>query len=283
MSQSVSVIMPALNEEECIESVVSSIPLEDFKAKGFDVEVLVVDNGSTDQTADLARTAGARVVYEPRRGYGQAYQTGFNEAKGDIICTLDADGTYPASDLPHLVEKLLNENFEFISTNRYGAMSDGSMSRINRIGNAILNFFSQTLFRLPFRDSQSGMWIFKRNLVKRMQLQSKGMSLSQEIKIKMACHLKVRCTEIPIHYNKRTTPPKLNRWRDGVGNLYHLLRIRFRTLPPIFETENTVEYSVIGDYHQPANHSLTYSGTSTSPQSSSTVFSTRLINLEVSE
>ncbi len=278
MSQSVSVIMPALNEEGCIESVVSSIPLEDFKAKGFDVEVLVVDNGSTDQTADLARTAGARVVYEPRRGYGQAYRTGFNEAKGDIICTLDADGTYPASDLPHLVEKLLNEDFEFITTNRYGAMSEGSMSRINRIGNAILNFFSQSLFRLPFRDSQSGMWIFKRNLVNRMQLQSKGMSLSQEIKIKMACHLKVRCTEIPIHYEKRTSPPKLNRWRDGVGNLFHLLRIRFGTLSPTIDLESTVEYSVIDDYDQSAIPSFTYSGTPTLSQSSSTVFSTRQTN-----
>lgn len=275
MSRSVSVIMPALNEEECIGDVVSSIPLEDFIAKGFDVEVLVVDNGSTDQTADLARTAGARVVYEPRRGYGQAYLTGFDEAKGDIICTLDADGTYPSADLPNLVTKLINEDFQFISTNRYGAMSDGAMSRLNRLGNAVLNFFSQKLFRLPFQDSQSGMWIFKRNLVNRMQLHSKGMSLSQEIKIAAACRLKVRCIEIPIHYNKRTSPPKLRRWRDGIGNLLHLLQIRLGTWTFSGTPEKTGECSVIGNYHQSSESSLNNVGTPTTSPSSNSIFSTR--------
>ena len=111
--------MPALDEASCIAEVVSSVPVEEFSARGIDTEILVVDNGSGDGTGEIARNAGARVVCEPRRGYGYAYLKGFSEAKGSIICTLDADGTYPARMLPSLVEKLTKEDLDFISTNRF--------------------------------------------------------------------------------------------------------------------------------------------------------------------
>jgi hypothetical protein len=229
MRQLITVIMPALNEASCIVDVVSSVPIEEFSAKGMDTEILVVDNGSTDGTADLARSAGARVVREPRRGYGYAYLLGFKEARGDIICTLDADGTYPIRILPELVDKLLQENLDFISTNRFLYMHNGVMSRTNRVGNTILTMANRALFRLPFHDSQSGMWIFRAQLLGRMQLRSGGMSLSQEIKIEAACHLKVNCVEIPIEYDYRLGESKLRTWRDGIGNLICLIHKRFNT------------------------------------------------------
>ena len=224
-----SIIMPALNEAACIVDVISSMPVGEFSAKGIDTEILVVDNGSVDGTGELARNAGARVVCEPRRGYGHAYLLGFKEAKGDIICTLDADGTYPVDMLPELAEKLLNENLDFISTNRFLYMYNGVMSHTNRVGNAVLTMANRALFRLPFRDSQSGMWVFKAELLERMHLKSVGMALSQEIKIEAACRLGAKCTEVPIHYNYRSGESKLRPWRDGIGNFAYLFRKRFHT------------------------------------------------------
>jgi len=219
--------MPALNEASCIEDVVSSIPRDKFAALGFDTEILIVDNGSEDGTGEIARKTGARVVCEPRRGYGYAYRLGFKEAKGNIICTLDADKSYPATILPDMVSNLLREDLDFISTNRFTYMNNGVMSRTNRVGNGILSLASRALFRLPFGDSQSGMWVFRAALLEDMRLQAEGMALSEEIKIEAAWRLKARCAELPIHYGYRCGPAKLRVWRDGCSNLAYLLRKRF--------------------------------------------------------
>ncbi len=225
MPRLITVIMPALNEAQCIKALVASVPVSEFGRRGYDSEVLVVDNGSSDGTGDLAKEAGARVVYQPARGYGHAYLAGFKAARGEIICTLDADGTYPPSILPDFVERLLKEDLDFINTNRFTFMTDHVMSKTNRLGNSMLTVASRALFRVPFRDSQSGMWVFRARLLDRMKLRSSGMALSQEIKIE-AWRAKAACTEIPIHYTYRCGQSKLRVWRDGVGNLAHLLHKR---------------------------------------------------------
>ncbi len=222
----ISVIVPTLNEAECIGALVSTIPVVEFRARGFETEILVVDNGSVDGTAELARNAGARVVSEPRRGYGFAYLLGFKEAKGGIICTLDADGTYPAAALPEMVDRLLGEDLDFVNADRFSFMMNGVMPRTRRLGNAILTLTSHVLFRLPFSDSQSGMWVFRRELLDKMRLRATGMALSEEIKIEAAWRVKARCAELPIHYGYRSGDSKLRMWRDGFGNLIYLLRKR---------------------------------------------------------
>ncbi len=219
--------MPALNEAGSITEALRGIPLGELVRRGYEAEVLVVDNGSEDGTRDLALRAGARVVAEPRRGYGFAYRRGFREAGGDIFCTLDADCSYPAALLPDLVDKLEAEGLDFISTNRLAQLHNGIMPPLNRLGNGVLNLVSRLIFRLPFRDSQSGMWVFRPELLPRMHLESGGMALSQEIKIEAACKLKVRCAEVPIPYGYRRGTPKLRVWRDGLGNLSGLFRKRF--------------------------------------------------------
>jgi glycosyltransferase involved in cell wall biosynthesis len=222
----ISVIVPALNEADCIAALVFSIPVAEFRARGFETEILVVDNGSEDGTAELARRAGARVVCEPRRGYGFAYQLGFKEARGDVICTLDADGTYPAAALPEMVDRLWGGGLDFINAERFSFMMNGVMSRTRRLGNAVLTGVSQVLFRLPFSDSQSGMWVFRRELLGRMQLRAEGMAFSEEIKVEAAWRAGARCAELPIHYGYRNGNSKLHMWRDGFGNLLYLLRKR---------------------------------------------------------
>jgi len=227
MPSLITIIMPALNEASSITEVINGIPIGELSRRGYETEILVVDNGSEDNTRELAQLAGARVVGESKRGYGNAYRRGFKSARGDIICTLDADCSYPAEVLPDLVDRLIAEDLDFITTNRFAYLYDGIMPPLNRVGNYVLNLTSRLFFRLPFQDSQSGMWVFRPELLKQMRLEATGMALSQEIKIEAACRLKARCVEVPINYGYRRGAPKLRVWRDGFANLGHLFRKRF--------------------------------------------------------
>ena len=109
----ISIVIPAFNEEQGIGSVIKQVPVSSLNASGYEVEIIVVDNASTDHTADVARSHGAFVVYQPLRGYGNAYKAGFNNATGDIIVTGDADMTYPFDMALSLIEKLETENLDF--------------------------------------------------------------------------------------------------------------------------------------------------------------------------
>ncbi len=222
----VSVVIPALNEEEAIEAVVLAIPRDELRRMGFEVEVLVIDNGSEDRTAELARKAGAEVVFEPNRGYGRAYKTGFDNVQGQIIATADADLTYPVEDIPELVKLLEEENLDFITTNRFAKMESNVMSPRNRLGNSVLNLTTRLFFRIDLKDSQSGMWVFRKDLLNSMHLNSDGMPFSEELKLE-ACHFaKCRWREVPIEYRDRVGKVKLSGWRDGLLNLCYLFRKR---------------------------------------------------------
>src|ERR1700689_5229329 len=104
--KTLSIVIPALNEERGIGDVIKEIPIKKLKKLGYETEVLVIDNGSHDQTPHIARSHGARVIIQPIRGYGNAYKAGFANASGDIIATGDADMTYPFEDLPEILEKM---------------------------------------------------------------------------------------------------------------------------------------------------------------------------------
>src|SRR5512136_24862 len=156
-----TIVIPALNEEFGIEKTVRAIPRAGIDKIGYHTQVLVVDNGSDDATAELAARAGAEVVPEPNRGYGTALKKGFAAAGGDVIVTADADATYPLEDIPRLVQILDNENLDFITTNRFAFLQREAMSIRNRIGNTILSLTMRLLFRLRIQDSQSGMWVFR--------------------------------------------------------------------------------------------------------------------------
>ena len=150
---------------------------------------------------------------------GVLIKQGSRHASGDIITTADADTTYPVEDIPKLVKIFENENLDFLTTNRFTLLENGAMSFRNKLGNQILSLAMRLLFRLDIKDSQSGMWIFRRNLLNQMVLRSNSMAFSQELKIE-ACHFsKAHWKETPIHYRHRLGPAKLRGWRDGFGNL----------------------------------------------------------------
>jgi glycosyltransferase involved in cell wall biosynthesis len=218
----ITIIIPCLNEELGIGQVLDELP-------HFVDEAIVVDNNSTDRTAEVARSRGAVVVSELHRGYGRAYKKGFSCATGDIIITLDGDHSYPLDALSYLLEAFLYSNVGFLSASRFPTLSKESMSLKHRIGNKVLSLTMSILFFRWISDSQSGMWVFRRNLIHKMKLTSDGMAFSEEIKIEAIRNREIGFREIYINYSQRIGEKKLQPWRDGLKNLAFLLRKRFWT------------------------------------------------------
>jgi len=215
----ISVVIPCHNEEEGVRATIEQMPpIVD--------EVLVVDNASTDRTAEVAASLGARVVFEGRKGYGRAYQSGFEQASGDIIVTMDGDGTYPPNSIPLLLHVLLEDKLDFMTARRWRSRNDKSKSALRLLGNAVLSSATFLLFRCSLIDSQSGMWIFKREILEKIRPQANGMALSQEIKILAFTHPGIKCMEMPMYYGERVGESKLNLWKDGFGNLLELFKLR---------------------------------------------------------
>ena len=219
-SQKITVIIPCLNEEQGIERVLRRMP-------EFVDEVIVVDNGSTDRTSDVARTFGAKVIREDVRGYGRSYKTGFASASGDIIVTLDGDHSYPPDAISYLLEAFLHLDVEFLNASRFPVRDRQSMSLKHKLGNVVLSLAMSALYFRWVRDSQSGMWVFRRSMLKGMKLVSDGMAFSEEIKIEALKSDRVRFAEIAIMYTSRLGEVKLNPWRDGLYNLWFLVKKRF--------------------------------------------------------
>ena len=235
-----SLVIPTLNEEESIGHVLATFAraAEEanrtrFARAPIEWEVIVVDGRSTDRTESEALAQGARVVRESRPGYGRAYRTGFAAAAGEVIMTADGDATYPVERLPELVGMLLDEGIDFVSTDRMALGDRRAMTTEHRIGNRVLNLtlavaFHRYVAHLPggrLRDSQSGMWVFRRRLLDRIRLTQDGMAMSEEIKIE-ALVRGFRVREVPIHYGERWGAPKLSSWKDGQRNLLFLLEKR---------------------------------------------------------
>ena len=135
----ISIVIPALNEEGIVGKTVKSVPIKELEEKGFETEIVVVNNASTDNTAEEASEAGARVVYETKRGYGNAYLRGFKEAKGDIIVMGDADGTYPLNTTYEFIQPLITGKADFVMGSRLrGNIMEGAMPPLHRyIGNPV--------------------------------------------------------------------------------------------------------------------------------------------------
>lgn len=215
-----SVVIPTLNEGESIGAVLDEMP------KGL-LEVLIIDGNSTDGTQETSRAKGARVVVEPRKGYGRAYKTGFLEARGDFVATLDGDLTYPAPRIGEFLDMLVAKNLDFITCDRLTTLRKEAMSRKHRFGNWVLSTTSRVLFRVPVKDSQSGMWIFRREILKDLTMTSDGMPFSEELKIEAYRARRGRCAEPTIDYRVRVGEAVLSSWRDGRRNLTFLFGKRF--------------------------------------------------------
>ncbi|WGI17589.1 glycosyltransferase family 2 protein [Methanonatronarchaeum sp. AMET-Sl] len=221
----ISVIIPTLNEEKGIKTTLQK--LTDLK-KEYNVEFLVVDGGSTDKTQQNAKKLGAKIIIEERNGYGRAYKTGFQQATGDIIITMDGDDSYPAENTLQHLKTFLESDVDFLTTNRFGEIGEDAMSRKHRFGNWVLTNTTNLFFNINLKDSQSGMWIFKKEILDKIELTSDGMPLSEEIKIETTTHPDIKTIEIPIKYRERVGEVVISSWKDGLKNLLFIPKKRLK-------------------------------------------------------
>ena len=219
-----TILMPCLNEARTV--VVCVQAAHDFmRSEGIAGEVLVADNGSTDGSIELARTAGARVVEVPQRGYGAALIAGIAAARGRYVIMGDADDSYDFSRLQPYVERL-RSGAELVMGNRFqGGIEPGAMPLLHRyLGNPVLSFVGRLFFRIGIGDFHCGLRGFSRESMLRLGLVSPGMEFASEMIAKGAL-AGLRIEEVPttLRPDGRGRPPHLRTWRDGWRHLRFLL------------------------------------------------------------
>lgn len=218
----VSVVMPCLNEEAAIGACIEKIERA-FAAAGIAGEIVVCDNGSTDDSVAIAERMGARVVHQPRRGYGNAYLKGFAEARGKYLIMGDADDTYDFSLIPRFVDALTREGYDFVTGSRYLEGGDKHVVRLHRfIGNPALTAILNFLFRTRYTDVYCGFRGFSRAAYDRIRPVSPGMEFNLELAIN-ARLASLKVTEIPIELGPRKGESKLRSFRDGWRSLRMML------------------------------------------------------------
>lgn len=217
-----TILMPCLNEEHTISFCIN-------KAKRFiskqniEAEILVVDNGSEDDTKNIAQSLGARVVEESNKGYGNALRRGISEAKGKYIIMADGDGSYDFEKLEAFIESF-RKGYDFVCGNRFkGGIKKGAMPFSHRLGAPFLSFCARLKHKVPIKDFHCGLRGFRTALAQSMQFNTTGMEFATEIIFKFKDY---SMTEVPIvlHKDKRLGKPHLRTIRDGFRHLHYILK-----------------------------------------------------------
>ena len=215
----ITVLIPCYNEESGISQVVQAFPLERLTAHGFTLEVLVIDNNSTDKTARIARKAGARVIFEARKGKGNAIRTGMARisADTDFVVMLDGDHTYSPDEIIRLVEPLNSQFCNVVIGSRLGGrISAGSMKPFNRMGNWVYSHLVRYSYKVNVTDVLTGYFAWTKEVVDELRphLTSDGFAIEMEMITKMA-RLGHEIYSVPISYNARAGESNLRPIYDG--------------------------------------------------------------------
>jgi glycosyltransferase involved in cell wall biosynthesis len=216
----ISVVIPCLDEAETIAECVTDARAV-LEESGFAGEVIVVDNGSTDGSGDLARAAGALVIEEPRHGYGSAYLAGLAAAHGDYIVMVDADLTYDFREIPRFIQEL-EHGAQLVVGDRMRSIRPGAMPWLSRLGNPLLSGFLNVLHRTNVRDVHCGMRALRRDVLPILNLRTVGMEFASEMVIR-ATRERLDVREVPIELHPRVGSSKLSPFRDGWRHLRVIL------------------------------------------------------------
>jgi len=220
----ISVVLPCLNESETVGTCVRKA-LDALRAEGIHGEVIIADNGSTDGSQEIARSAGAKVVQVEAKGYGSALMGGIAVARGTYVLMADADDSYDLSHIPRFLEEL-RRGADLVMGNRFrGGIADGAMPVLHRyLGNPVLSSIGRIFFRSRCGDFHCGMRAFRKDSVDRMDLRSTGMEFASEMIVKAGL-MGMRVEEVPttLSPDGRSRPPHLRTWRDGWRHLRFLL------------------------------------------------------------
>jgi len=216
-----SVVIPCLNEADTIGMCVERA-FRMLEANAIAGEVIVVDNGSLDGSAELARSAGARVLLERRRGYGSAYMAGFEVACGEYVLMADGDLTYDFDEAPRFLAEL-EAGADVVIGNRMNNIHPGAMPWHHRyIGNPLLSGFLNLLFRTGVDDAHCGMRALRRDALARLDLRTSGMEFASEMVIRAAKE-RLRVRQLEIDYYPRGGDSKLESFKDGWRHVRFLL------------------------------------------------------------
>lgn len=221
-AKSVSLIIPARNEAASIAKMLGAVP-------SFIDEVIVVDNCSTDQTAKVAKSLGAKVISEKRKdargiGYGYAHRSGIKAAKGDLIVAMDADGTYPLNEMKNVLKFMGKNSLDFVSCRRFPLLKKAAISPIRQFGVWILNTETRIFYGYPTHDILSGMWAMTSKAAKRLNLKEGGWNLSPEIKLNAMLDEAVAFGEYHIDHNYRLeNKSKQKIWQTGLDHFSYIL------------------------------------------------------------
>ncbi len=215
----VTIVIPTLNEEEAIGEVVES-----FKKLGYN-EILVIDGRSEDRTREIASAKGARVVIQSGKGKGQAVAEAFEIVDSDVVVLIDGDGSYLPEDVERLLEPIRRGIADHVIGNRFANYERGAFTRLNLLGNKLLNFFFRIAYGVDVHDILSGYRALTREVYKNVELRKSGFEVETELTVEtIAKGFKI--IEVPITYRKREGKTKLNPLRDGfrIGKaIYELL------------------------------------------------------------
>src|SRR6266571_2771205 len=226
---SLSILLPALNEEDGISAVLKRIPRQALQQKGYVYSVHLLDGGSTDKTRAVAKRLGAEVFVQSGNGKGSAFREFVPRIRDQYVVLLDSDGTYPPEVIPDIVGKLGAGSPVVIGSRLRGSINDGAMSMANRVGNRMLSWLASSLFATPISDVCSGMWGFVSERLRTLGLTATGFELEADLFAERA--LKgIPITEIPIRYDRRIGQGKLH-LREGVRIALALLKKRLRSGP----------------------------------------------------
>lgn len=228
---SLSILLPALNEEDGVADVLNRIPRLTLKEKGYAYSVHLLDGGSTDQTRAVAKRLGAEIFVQSGNGKGSAFREFVPRIREQYVVLLDSDGTYPPEVIPDLVGKLRAGSPVVIGSRLRGSINEGAMSIANRIGNRMLSWLASFLFATPISDVCSGMWGFVSERLKSLGLTATGFELEADLFAE--CALKgIPITEVPIRYDRRIGQGKLH-LHEGVRIALALFKKRLRSSGPV--------------------------------------------------
>lgn len=228
------VLLPALNEQEGIRTTIQQIPKDAINSLGFEIRVLVVDGRSSDLTVQASLDEGAEVIVQHGpKGKGTGVREAFEyliekSADNDLVCMMDADGTYPPGLIPEVCKYL--EEYQVVMGSRLrGKISEGSMSRINYLGNYLLSMFASMINLKRTTDVCTGLWGFRAEILQEILPNSKGFTVEAELFSRIS-RIGLKIKEIPADYSNRDGESHLVWYLDGPKIFFSLLSMRFQRL-----------------------------------------------------
>ncbi len=222
----ISILLPALDEALTLGKVIDGIPVNQMIEKGYDIDIMVVDGHSTDNTQQIALEKGARLILQEGKGKGLGVRAAFEAFNGMFLFMMDSDDTYPGYHILEMLPLLESGEYDVVLGSRLnGNIMPGAMSGLNYLGNKVLTGTANLLFPNGHKvtDLCTGMWGFRNSVVDRFELEAEHFDIEAEMYaqcVKMGC----RIGEIPIEYRKRVAPSKLSSMKHGVSIAKRLLK-----------------------------------------------------------